>query len=82
MLYQIKDCYLFHRETSLLQAFRESDNVLRQGVQVAEIIAVPLINVDFADVRTVMENKVQPYGIGIASGDRAPVRAKLFTQHY
>ena len=61
--------------TQLLDAFRESDNVLRQGVQgIAEIIAVPgLINVDFADVRTVMENKgTALMGIGIASGyDRA-----------
>lgn len=61
--------------TQLLDAFRESDNVLRQGVQgIAEIIAIPgLINVDFADVKTVMENKgTALMGIGIASGeDRA-----------
>ena len=45
--------------TSILEAFREADNVLRQGVQgIAEIISVPaLINVDFADVRTVMKDK-------------------------
>jgi|SRR5690554_546760 len=66
------------RETSLLQAFRESDNVLRQGVQgIAEIIAVPgLINVDFADVRTVMENKgTALMGIGIASGENRAIEA-------
>ncbi|TVP86024.1 MAG: cell division protein FtsZ [Acholeplasmataceae bacterium] len=61
--------------TQLLDAFRESDNVLRQGVQgIAEIIAIPgLINVDFADVKTVMENKgTALMGIGIAAGeDRA-----------
>ncbi len=62
----------------LLEAFRESDNVLRQGVQgIAEIIAFPgLINVDFADVRTVMENKgTALMGIGIASGEDRAVEA-------
>ena len=64
--------------TQLLDAFRESDNVLRQGVQgIAEIIAVPgLINVDFADVRTVMENKgTALMGIGIASGEDRAIEA-------
>lgn len=64
--------------TQLLEAFRESDNVLRQGVQgVAEIITVPgLINVDFADVRTVMENKgMALMGVGIASGENRAVEA-------
>ncbi len=64
--------------TSMLEAFREADNVLRQGVQgIAEIIAVPgLINVDFADVRTVMENKgTALMGIGIASGENRAVEA-------
>jgi cell division protein FtsZ len=64
--------------TQLLDAFRESDNVLRQGVQgIAEIIAIPgLINVDFADVRTVMENKgTALMGIGIASGEDRAIEA-------
>ncbi|RJX23594.1 MAG: cell division protein FtsZ [Acholeplasma sp.] len=64
--------------TQLLDAFRESDNVLRQGVQgIAEIIAIPgLINVDFADVRTVMENKgTALMGIGIASGETRAIEA-------
>ena len=64
--------------TQLLDAFRESDNVLRQGVQgIAEIIAIPgLINVDFADVRTVMENKgTALMGIGIASGEDREIEA-------
>ncbi|CCV65785.1 MAG: cell division protein FtsZ [Paracholeplasma sp.] len=64
--------------TQMLDAFREADNVLRQGVQgIAEIIAVPgLINVDFADVRTVMENKgTALMGIGIASGENRAVEA-------
>lgn len=62
----------------LLDAFRESDKILRQGVQgIAEIISVPgMINVDFADVRTVMENKgTALMGIGIASGETRAVEA-------
>jgi len=65
-------------ETQLLDAFRESDNVLRQGVQgIAEIIAIPgIINVDFADVRTIMENKgTALMGIGLASGENRAVDA-------
>ncbi|BCR35934.1 cell division protein FtsZ [Mariniplasma anaerobium] len=64
--------------TQLLDAFRESDNVLRQGVQgIAEIIAIPgLINVDFADVKTVMENKgTALMGIGISSGEDRAIEA-------
>lgn len=64
--------------TSMLDAFREADNVLRQGVQgISEIISVPgLINVDFADVKTVMENKgTALMGIGIASGENRAVEA-------
>lgn len=62
----------------LLDAFRESDNVLRQGVQgVTEIITVPgIINVDFADVRTVMENKgTALMGVGIAQGENRAIEA-------
>ena len=64
--------------TSILEAFREADNVLRQGVQgIAEIISVPgLINVDFADVRTVMKDKgTALMGIGVASGPNRAVEA-------
>lgn len=66
------------RSTSLLDAFRESDNVIRQGVQgIAEIIAIPgMINVDFADVKTVMEDKgTALMGIGIASGENRAIEA-------
>ncbi len=66
------------RDMQLLDAFRESDKVLRQGVQgIAEIIAVPgMINVDFADVRTVMENKgTALMGIGMASGEDRAIEA-------
>jgi cell division protein FtsZ len=66
---------IVHRNTPMLEAFREADNVLRQGVQgISDLIAVPgLINLDFADVKTVMTNKgTALMGIGIAKGaDRA-----------
>jgi len=70
--------YVVDRNTSMLEAFREADNVLRQGVQgIAEIITVPgLINVDFADVKTVMKDKgTALMGIGIASGDDRAIEA-------
>ncbi|HEV2771956.1 MAG TPA: cell division protein FtsZ, partial [Thermoleophilaceae bacterium] len=46
------------RRTSILEAFREADNVLRQGVQgITDLITIPgLINLDFADVRTIMQD--------------------------
>jgi cell division protein FtsZ len=66
---------IVNRNTPMLEAFREADNVLRQGVQgISDLIAVPgLINLDFADVKTVMTNKgTALMGIGIAKGpDRA-----------
>lgn len=68
----------------LLDAFRESDNVLRQGVQgIAELIAIPgMINVDFADVRTVMERKgTALMGIGIASGETRAIEASRKAIH-
>ena len=57
----------------LIDAFKEADNVLRQGVQtVTDLIAVPsLINLDFADVRSVMEGQGSALiGIGMAQGDK------------
>lgn len=69
---------LTEKTTPMLEAFREVDNVLRRGVQgIAEIIAIPgLINVDFADVRNVMQNKgTALMGIGIASGPNRAVEA-------
>ncbi len=70
--------YVVDRSTSMLEAFREADNVLRQGVQgIAEIITIPgLINVDFADVKTVMKDKgTALMGIGIASGENRAIEA-------
>ncbi len=66
------------RETTYLEAFREADNVLRQGVQgIAEIIAFnELQNIDFADIRTVMTNKgTALMGIGVAKGPNRATEA-------
>jgi cell division protein FtsZ len=66
--------------TSMLDAFKIADDVLRQGVQgIADLITIPgLINLDFADVRTIMMNSGSAMmGMGRASGeDRAVVAAK------
>ncbi|NLW29240.1 MAG: cell division protein FtsZ [Erysipelothrix sp.] len=59
-------------------AFKEADNVLRQGVQtITDLIAVPaLINLDFADVKSVMQNQgTALIGIGMASGEEKAVEA-------
>lgn len=66
------------KNTPMLEAFREADNVLRQGVQgISDLIAVPgLINLDFADVKTIMSDKGSALmGIGIASGENRAVEA-------
>ncbi|HHY95224.1 MAG TPA: cell division protein FtsZ [Firmicutes bacterium] len=60
------------KRTSIVEAFRVADDVLRQGVQgISDLIAVPgLINLDFADVRTVMaETGSALMGIGVGSGE-------------
>jgi cell division protein FtsZ len=60
------------RRTSMLDAFREADNVLRQGVQgITDLITIPgLINLDFADVRTIMHDAGSALmGIGVAGGE-------------
>ncbi|MBT2659403.1 cell division protein FtsZ [Bacillus sp. ISL-18] len=65
-------------KTPMLEAFHEADNVLRQGVQgISDLIAVPgLINLDFADVKTVMSHKgTALMGIGIATGNNRAVEA-------
>ncbi|AMX84118.1 cell division protein FtsZ [Geobacillus subterraneus] len=66
------------KNTPMLEAFREADNVLRQGVQgISDLIAVPgLINLDFADVKTIMSNKGSALmGIGVASGENRAAEA-------
>ncbi len=64
--------------TPLIEAFRVADNVLRQGVQgIAEIITTPgLINLDFADIRSVMQNGgTALMGVGIAKGENRAAEA-------
>lgn len=66
------------RKTPVLEAFRKIDSVLHQGVKgVAELITVPgLINVDFADVRTIMSNSgTALMGVGVGSGDKRALAA-------
>ncbi|MFD2704887.1 cell division protein FtsZ [Salibacterium lacus] len=66
------------KNTPMLEAFREADNVLRQGVQgISDLIAVPgLINLDFADVKTIMSEKGSALmGIGIATGENRAAEA-------
>ena len=60
------------RGTSMIEAFRVADDVLRQGIQgISDLIALPaLINLDFADVKTVMESGGMAHiGIGIGKGE-------------
>ena len=72
------------RKTSILEAFKMADDVLRQGVQgISDLIAVPgLINLDFADVKTIMLDRGMAHmGIGRASGEnRAEDAAKQAIQ--
>ncbi|WP_217557871.1 cell division protein FtsZ [Paenibacillus sp. GbtcB18] len=66
------------KKTPMLEAFREADNVLRQGVQgISDLIAVPgLINLDFADVKTIMTERGSALmGIGIATGENRAAEA-------
>ena len=66
------------KSTPMLVAFREADNVLRQGVQgISDLIATPgLINLDFADVKTIMSNKGSALmGIGVAAGENRATEA-------
>ncbi|MEK7631889.1 MAG: cell division protein FtsZ [Patescibacteria group bacterium] len=69
---------IIDKKTSLLDAFGTVDEVLRQGVQgISELITIPgLINVDFADVKSIMENAGSALmGIGKATGDNRAVDA-------
>lgn len=69
---------LCENNISLLQAFKRADEVLHNGVRaISELITVPgLINLDFADVRTIMQARGRALmGIGIAQGEGRAVRA-------
>jgi len=62
----------------LTESFRHADDILRQGVQgISDLIVTPaLINLDFADVRTIMQNKgIAHMGIGRGQGDRRTTEA-------
>jgi cell division protein FtsZ len=66
------------RTTTMVEAFRYADDVLRQGVQgITDLITVPgLINLDFADVRTIMKDAgTALMGIGLATGDNRAAEA-------
>jgi cell division protein FtsZ len=66
------------KSTSMVEAFRVADDVLRQGVQgVSDLITLPgLINLDFADVRTIMADAGQALlGIGMGAGERRAMDA-------
>lgn len=75
---------IIDRKTSIVDAFKMADDVLRQGVQgISDLIAVPgLVNLDFADVKTIMLNTGMAHmGIGMASGEnRAEDAAKQAIQ--
>jgi len=66
------------RNTSMVEAFRVADDVLRQGVQgISDLVTLPgLINLDFADVRTIMSEAGNALlGIGMGTGDKRALEA-------
>lgn len=75
---------VIEKKTSIVDAFRMADDILRQGVQgISDLIAVPgLVNLDFADVKTIMLNTgIAHMGIGRATGEnRAEEAAKQAIQ--
>ena len=75
---------IIDRKTSIVEAFKMADDVLRQGVQgISDLIAIEgLVNLDFADVKTIMLNRGMAHmGIGRASGEnRAEDAAKQAIQ--
>ncbi len=69
---------VIEKKTTMLEAFRIADDVLKQGVQgISDLIAVPgLVNLDFADVKTIMlEQGLAHMGIGMASGENRAAEA-------
>ncbi len=71
---------IIDRKTSIIEAFKMADDILRQGVQgISDLIAIPgLVNLDFADVKTIMLNQGMAHmGVGRAGGEnRAEDAAK------
>jgi cell division protein FtsZ len=76
---------IIDKKTTMTEAFRKADEILRQGVQgIADLITNPgIINLDFADVRAIMADKgIAHMGIGRASGEnKAEVAAKMAIQN-
>ena len=69
---------VLERNTTMVDAFRVADDVLRQGVQgISDLVTLPgLINLDFADVRTIMSNAGNALlGIGMGTGERRAIDA-------
>ena len=69
---------IVEKKTSMIDAFRIADDTLRQGIQgVTDLITIPgLINLDFADIRTVMKDAgTAMMGIGLSSGENRVVAA-------
>jgi len=69
---------IIDKKTPILEAFKKIDAVLHQGVKgIAELITTPgLINVDFADIRTIMKGSgIVLMGVGIGSGDKRAIAA-------
>ncbi len=69
---------MLDRNTTMVEAFRVADDVLRQGVQgISDLVTLPgLINLDFADVRTIMSNAGNALlGIGMGTGERRAIDA-------
>jgi cell division protein FtsZ len=69
---------VLEKGTSMVDAFRVADDVLRQGVQgISDLVTLPgLLNLDFADVRTIMSDAGQALlGIGVATGERRAIAA-------
>lgn len=66
------------RTTTILEAFKVADNVLRQAIQgISDLITIPgIINLDFADVRTIMSSKGNALmGIGVGTGENRAMNA-------
>lgn len=71
---------IIDKKTTMIEAFKKADDVLQQGVQgISDLISNPgIINLDFADVRTIMNNKgIAHMGIGRASGENKTEAAAL-----
>ena len=72
------------KKTTMSDAFMMADEVLKQGIQgISDLISIPnLINLDFADVKTIMHSKgIAHMGIGSASGDDRAIEAAKMAIH-